>query len=127
MKVLIDTHVLLWFQASDKALTQAHRQIINAPENECSVSIVSFWEIAIKHSMGKLPLQKGLSAFFDTVHQAEFPLMPVLEQHIHMLSTLPLHRRDPFDRMLIAQARSEGMHILTADPHFAAYEVPLAG
>ena len=127
MKVLLDTHVLLWFQANDPALPMKARKIIESKGNDCVVSIVSLWEISIKHSIGKLPLRMPLSAFFNTISAADLRTLPLLREHLLELPELPHHHRDPFDRILIAQANYEGMHILTADKHFKAYDVKLVG
>lgn len=125
MKVLLDTHVLLWYQAWDKALTRKAREVIESTDNNSVVSMVSFWEIGIKHSLGKLPLRMSLADFFLTIQDAGFPLVGLQSDHILSAASLPHHHRDPFDRMLIAQAKYEGMHLLTADPHFKLYDVPL--
>ena len=127
MKLLIDTHILLWFQAGDAALPKAAEQAIRSEANEAFVSIVTFWEIGLKYSIGKLPLRIPLDAFFATITEAPFQILPLKSPHIVAASALPLHHRDPFDRMLIAQARYEGMHIITVDTQFKAYDVPLTG
>ena len=95
--------------------------------NEAYVSMVSFWEIGLKHGLGKLPLRMPLDAFFDTIINAPFKVLPLERSHILVASALPLHHRDPFDRMIIAQARHEGMHLITVDAQFKAYDVPLIG
>jgi PIN domain nuclease of toxin-antitoxin system len=127
MRVLIDTHILLWFQSLDPKLSASTRQRIELSPDDHFVSQASLWEIAIKHSIGKLTLDRDLPTTFALIEEAGFSILPLERTHILALSTLPLHHRDPFDRMLIAQAKAEGMHIITADPHFGAYEVPLAG
>ena len=127
MKLLLDTHVLLWFQAGDPALPQAAEQAIRSEANEAYVSMVSFWEIGLKHGIGKLPLGMPLDAFFQTITDAPFKVLPLERPHIIGASALPLHHRDPFDRMIIAQARHEGMHLITVDAQFKAYDVPLIG
>lgn len=127
MKVLLDTHVLLWFQAGDPALPKAAEQAIRSEANEAYVSMVSFWEIGLKHGIGKLPLRMPLDAFFNTITDAPFQVLPLERPHILAASALPLHHRDPFDRMLIAQAMHEGMQLITVDAQFRAYDVPLIG
>lgn len=126
MKLLLDTHVLLWFQASDPRLTKATENVIRSVNNEAHVSIISFWEISVKHRLGKLPLQMALPRFFNTVLEAGFSVMPLRTDHIVVQASLPFHHRDPFDRMLIAQASHEGMHLLTADRQLDAYGVTLS-
>lgn len=127
MKLLLDTHILLWFQAGDPALPKVAEEAIRSEDNEAFVSMVSFWEIGLKHSIGKLPLRKSLDAFFTTITEAPFQILPLDIPHIVASSALPLHHRDPFDRMLIGQAKHEGMHLITVDAHFKAYDVPLIG
>jgi PIN domain nuclease of toxin-antitoxin system len=125
MRVLLDTHILLWYQAADKTLSPNARAVIESDDNDSVVSIVSFWEIGIKHSIGKLPLRMPLNDFFLTIQDAGFPLLGLQREHILSAAVLPHLHRDPFDRMLIAQAKQEGMHLLAADPHFKLYDVPL--
>jgi len=125
MSVLLDTHVLLWFQSLDKRLPAKLRKRIEGADEDFYISHVSFWEIAIKTSIGKLSLDRDLATTYRLVHEAGFLVLPLREEHFLAASSLPLHHRDPFDRMLIAQAKHEGMHLLTADPHFAAYGVPV--
>ena len=127
MKLLLDTHILLWFQAGDPALPKVAEEAIRSEANEAFVSMVSFWEIGLKYSIGKLPLRMPLDAFFTTITEAPFQILPLERPHIVAASALPLHHRDPFDRMLIGQARHEGMHLITVDAQFKAYDVPLIG
>jgi PIN domain nuclease of toxin-antitoxin system len=89
--------------------------------------MVSVWEIGLKHSIGKLPLRMTLDAFFNTITEASFQILAVEQPHIVAASALPLHHRDPFDRMLIGQAKHEGMQLITLDAQFQAYDVPLIG
>lgn len=125
MKVLLDTHVFLWFVLGQRQCTSATRSIIEDPANDCKISIASLWEIGIKHTLGKLELHTRIEGFFEAFTAGGFTPFPITSPHILELATLPLHHRDPFDRMLIAQAKVEGMQLLTADPHFASYEVTL--
>lgn len=125
MKVLLDTHVFLWFILGQRQCTPATRAIIENPKNECLVSIASLWEIGIKNALGKLELHSPIEDFFNSFKDGGFIPLPITLPHILELSSLPLHHRDPFDRMLIAQAKAERMQLLTADPHFAHYDVPL--
>lgn len=127
MKLLLDTHVLLWFQAGDPALPRVAEQAIRSEANEVYMSMVSFWEIGLKHGIGKLPLRVPLDTFFNTITDAPFQVLPLARPHILAASALPLQHRDPFDRMLIAQAMHEGMQLITVDAQFRAYDVPLIG
>lgn len=125
MKVLLDTHVLLWFQSMDKRLSERLREEIEYSDREFFVSRASLWEIAIKVSINKLKLDRDLATTFHLVEAAGFLVLDFTNDHLLEVSVLPMHHRDPFDRMLIAQAKVEAMQMLTADPHFAPYDVPL--
>jgi len=127
MRLLVDTHVFLWFILDDPRIATTARPLLVSPDHERSISIASVWEVAIKYGLGKLQLVGGLPGFFREIEQANFDILDIAPGHIMDLATLPLHHRDPFDRMLIAQAKHEGMHLLTADPLFSAYDVPLIG
>lgn len=127
MRLLLDTHILLWFQAGDPALPKVAEEAIRSEANEAFVSMVSFWEIGLKHSIGKLPLRMTLDALFNTITEASFQILALEQPHIVAASALPLHHRDPFDRMLIGQAKHEGMQLITVDAQFQAYDVPLIG
>jgi PIN domain nuclease of toxin-antitoxin system len=94
--------------------------LIAEPTNDALVSVASLWEIAIKRSIGKLSVPDDLP---DTTVQRGFAWLPVTPRHAWEVSALPLHHRDPFDRLLVAQARVEGIPIVTGDPRFAAYGV----
>lgn len=125
MIVLLDTHYLIWALNGDRRLTGRALDLIADPGQPVAVSIVSLWEMAIKSSLGKLELKEGVEGVVAKLPEMGFDLLGLRELHVAMVATLPLHHRDPFDRMLIAQAKHEGMHLLTADPHFAAYGVPV--
>lgn len=127
MKVLIDTHALLWFHTQDARLSEKTRTAIESGEHECWYSIISLWEIAIKHGLGKLELFDGLDASFKAMERSNLRLLDLTREHVLTLATLPAHHRDPFDRILIAQAKHEGMSVLTGDKEFGAYGVPLMG
>jgi PIN domain nuclease of toxin-antitoxin system len=125
--ILLDTNVLIWALNNDGSLTRRMKAAISSPTADVRVSVVSAWEIAIKHQSGKLlfdvPVEEVLSRILSgTV----WPVLPVLPAHIPELLALPMHHRDPFDRLLIAQARAEGMAIATADENMRKYRVPMA-
>src|SRR5690606_21031984 len=113
MSVLLDTHVLLWFQSLDKRLSRKVRERIETADEDFCISHVTFWEIAIKTSIGKLTLDRDLATTYRLIHEAGFLVLPLREEHFLAAASLPLHHRDPFDRMLIAQAQHEGMHLIT--------------
>lgn len=122
---VLDTHAAIWFITEDDRLpTKAKAQIEN-PDNPCFVSITSFWEMAIKHSLGKLELRSDLNAVFQLVDSSGLTLLPITTTHILTSSTLPFHHRDPFDRLIIAQAKSEGLTVLTKDMEFSNYDIDL--
>ena len=125
--ILLDTNILIWALNDARSLTRRMRAAIDSPTADVHVSVVSAWEIAIKHQSGKLsfdvPVEEVLSRILSgTV----WPVLPVLPAHIPELLALPMHHRDPFDRLLIAQARAEGMALATADGNIPKYRVPLA-
>lgn len=125
MNLLLDTHALLWFVAGDSRLTRRARQAIEARETVNFVSMVSWWEVALKCSLGKLSLDDSLEAFMDHRTEEGFRLLPLEPQHLHPLLALPFHHRDPFDRLIICQALIENMAICTGDASFARYDVKL--
>lgn len=119
--VLLDTHALLWWLDDDDRLgPQARRAIATG---DVLVSIVSFWEIAVKHGLGKLAIAPEPVA--GAIDRSGFATLAIERHHCFALARLPHHHRDPFDRMLIAQAQSEQLPIMTSDGHFAAYGVTL--
>ena len=125
MVILLDTHYVLWSLSGDKRISKAVMDLVEDPEQQVKVSMASIWEIAIKHSLGKLRLQGDLPVTLGNIRALGFELLAIEAEHILTLASLPHHHRDPFDRMLIAQAKHKGMHLLTADPHFKLYDVPL--
>ena len=125
MDILVDTHVLLWAWAGDKRLTRADRDLLAAKDVNAHVSIVSVWEIAIKSSLGKLELRAPLDELIGSFAEFHLSLLSLRMEHVLLIHALRQHHCDPFDRMLIAQAKHEGMHLLTSDPQFSAYDVPL--
>jgi PIN domain nuclease of toxin-antitoxin system len=121
VRLLLDTHVLLWWLDDSPALGAEARDLISLGENEVYVSAISAAEIAIKSSTGKLRVPSDLEQQLD---QNAFAPLPLRLRHALAVETLPLHHRDPFDRLLIAQAQCEDALLVTADRMFAAYDVP---
>ena len=124
MKVLLDTHAFLWSITGDDRLSKTAEEIFLDPDNNLFFSAASFWEICIKMSLGKLSLKRG---WFKTI-QEEMRInavqwLPVEMQHCVELTKLPFHHRDPFDRMLIAQAMAEDLQLLSRDGRLSAYEI----
>ncbi|MDX2093397.1 MAG: type II toxin-antitoxin system VapC family toxin [Kofleriaceae bacterium] len=120
MKLLLDTHFLLWWLADDPELGERGRELIASPENVVFYSAASVWEIRIKEAIGKLTLP---DTFADVLANQAFEPLPITSAHAHALRDLPMHHRDPFDRMLIAQARVERLAIVTRDPSIPKYDV----
>ncbi|SFJ82312.1 type II toxin-antitoxin system VapC family toxin [Jannaschia pohangensis] len=120
MRLLLDTHVLLWAVLRDPRLTQAQTNAIS--NGELYLSSASVWEIGIKRALGKLDVPDTL---FDVAVDAGCRPLPISWTHAQAAAALPMHHADPFDRMLIAQALCEGLSIATSDGKFAAYGVDL--
>lgn len=124
MKLLLDTHTFIWFVTDDPKLSSIAKRLIEDEHNEKSFSIASIWEMAIKHSIGKLNFDLPLCRFLE--QQMSLNSMTSLNielKHLDVIATLPLHHRDPFDRLLIAQAMVEGLPIVGVDAAFDAYEI----
>ena len=121
MDILLDTHALLWYVAGDSRLRPSHRALIADDTQRKFVSIASLWEITIKTSSGKLATVVPLPLLVP----AGIGILPVQLAHLLRLQTLPYHHRDPFDRLLIAQALAENLALISTDKHFAAYGVAL--
>lgn len=121
MTLLLDTHVVLWWRLDSPRLKRHARDAI-ATADLVWVSAVSGWEVAIKQGLGKLQLR---DSFASMVEASRFGELPVTLRHAEQLAELPAHHTDPFDRMLIAQAQSEGATLVTHDRRFKAYEIPI--
>ncbi len=126
MTLLLDTHTLLWFLTNDSSLSARARGAIEDPSNATHVSAASLWEVAIKFALGKLKLPAPYADIFPRQLELNgFALLPITPAHCATLLTLPFHHRDPFDRLLLAQAKTEGMTLVTDDGQFGPYGVPL--
>ena len=124
MRLLLDTHTLLWFVEDDPALSTTARSLIEDVKNERLLSLASPWEVAIKVNNGKLKLAKSVTPFFaEKLFLTQTRLLPVTMDHIAIIATLPLHHRDPFDRLIISQAILEDLIVVSADPAFDAYPI----
>ncbi|HZR91821.1 MAG TPA: type II toxin-antitoxin system VapC family toxin [Gaiellaceae bacterium] len=122
MRLLLDTNALIWALLDDPSLTREARSAIGARGNHVAASAASVWEISIKHRAGKLR-----SPVDDVVRDLarRFSMLPITPEHAWAAGQLPLHHRDPFDRMLVAQAQLEGLTIVTRDPKIARYQVAI--
>ncbi len=124
MRVLLDTHTLYWFIEGDRQLSALAQMTISSTANEVLLSPSSYWEIAIKVSLGKWQLNRTYEEFIDVaLEQYGFLLLPILPTHTAWLVGLPFHHKDPFDRLLVAQALSEQVPIVSADVHLDAYGI----
>jgi PIN domain nuclease of toxin-antitoxin system len=121
MRLLVDTHILLWAIAEPQKLPQASQAKLEAAENEILFSAVSIWELAIKLQTGRLVLPVELDEITEAAKSMEFIELPVSAAHAASVRSLPLYHRDPFDRLLVAQAIYEPARLLTADRVLAQY------
>jgi PIN domain nuclease of toxin-antitoxin system len=123
MRLLLDTHTVLWFLDDVKKLSDAALRAITDPGSEKYVSVATAWELAIKISLRKLRFNGGAANFFKIVDENGFKMIAVRREYVEVVETLPFHHRDPFDRMLVATALSANMAIITADAAIRAYGV----
>lgn len=123
MNLLLDTHALLWFVSGDPRLSRKVRKAIEHSENVSYISMASWWEMAIKCSLGKLKLDDSLDIFFEQRLEEGFRILPIEAKHIISLVNLPFHHRDPFDRLILCQAMTESLPIYSGDPNFSKYKV----
>ncbi|MBM4307834.1 MAG: type II toxin-antitoxin system VapC family toxin [Deltaproteobacteria bacterium] len=124
MKVLLDTHIFLWWITEDPRLSSKASEIIRDGSNELFLSAASGWEIAIKAKLNRIQLPTTPEKFIsEQLRINGIQGLPILMSHALHVYNLPNHHRDPFDRILIAQCQSEGLPILTADPSFTPYKI----
>ena len=124
MRVLLDTHVFLWWVTNNSRLSPHARDVISTGGNEVFVSAASGWEIAIKSRLGRIQLPENPEQFIpEQLVSNGFKSLPVLLGHALHVYTLPDHHRDPFDRMLVAQGQIEHLPIITTDPQIARYDI----
>ena len=123
MKLLLDTHAFLWYMAGDERLSRRARRAMDADDAELILSAAAVWEIAIKVKLGRLTLPDSVEEYVTEKIEAGLQTLPVDWQHAAAVEKLPLHHRDPFDRLLVAQALTEGLPLVTGDPALRAYGV----
>lgn len=127
MKVLIDTHVFLWFMEGVRLKQNARKFLSDTVKNEIFVSYATGWEISIKYGVGKLKLPDVPEIWFpDRIRRAGFLLLPIELQHMLRVHNLPPIHKDPFDRLLISQSNAENLLLITEDPNFAKYQVKIS-
>lgn len=120
MRLLLDTHVLVWWLDDDPRLGDKARRAIGHPRNEAAVSAATAWEISTKVALGKLRFEHDLLSVLRT---NDFTPLPISVEHATAAGALPRHHGDPFDRLLIAQAVTEGLTVVTGDRRFGTYDV----
>lgn len=123
MNYLLDTHALIWFLEGDPALSEKATGLITNPLVDKYVSIATFWEMAIKVSLGKLTLKQPFPVVIAGIAETPLKILPVKPTHTILVSQLAFHHRDPFDRLFIAQSLSEGMTLVSKDEQFSRYGV----
>jgi len=123
MNYLLDTHTFIWFINGQAELSAKARKIIEQKNAGNFISIGSLWEIAIKVSLGKLKMNFDVADLQNEIHNNGFQILPVTFQDTVLLSSLPFHHRDPFDRLLIAQSQTNKLTIITKDEKFSSYGV----
>jgi PIN domain nuclease of toxin-antitoxin system len=124
MKLLLDTHVFLWFVLNDRQLTEVACSLISNPDNDVLISPATYWEIAIKVSLGKYQLPSSFEEWMEQQIQVnEFTILPISIAHAATIATLPFHHRDPFDRLLVAQAITEAIALISADAALDSYAI----
>lgn len=122
MRLLLDTHALIWWLNASPEITKAMDAALRSADNAKFVSVVSIWDMRLKAAVGKLDLPKNFRTVLD---QQPVEQLPVLAEHAHAFGDLPLHHRDPFDRMLVAQAIVENLTLVTRDPQVRKYDVSI--
>lgn len=121
MKLLLDTHAFLWWDLSDARLPEEFRAAIASPGNEVFVSAATVWEIAVKRGSGKLTFSGPVAT---AIEKQGFSALPIIVEHVERAGSLPSLHRDPFDRLLVAQAQLEGLTLVTVDDQILRYQVP---
>ncbi len=127
MRFLLDTHTFIWWTGEPDKLSARVLELLQNPEHSFFLSLVSVWEMQIKVQLGKLTLELPLPDLIAAqLEQNSFELLPIRLEHILRLSALEPHHKDPFDRLLIVQAQTETMTLLSRDPVFGSYDVDVA-
>ncbi|MGB6676427.1 MAG: type II toxin-antitoxin system VapC family toxin [Terriglobales bacterium] len=125
MKLLLDTHLLLWAAGEPKQLSKAARNLIGNPDNELLFSAASLWEVAIKRRLGREDFKVDARLLRRGLLDNGYSELPIISDHVVATESLPLLHRDPFDRILVAQATVEGVTLLTIDSHVSQYAGPI--
>ena len=124
MRLLLDTHAFLWFLLDDPKLSVAAGNLIADPGSDIEISPATYWEVAIKISLRKYTLSESFEVFMEReITSNDFHILHIAPKHVAVLTTMPFHHRDPFDRLLIAQAVVERIPIVSGDAAFDAYPI----
>jgi PIN domain nuclease of toxin-antitoxin system len=123
MKLLLDTHTFIWWDSDPSKLSSRALDLLTDKDNIRLLSVVSLWEIQIKHQLGKLTLNKALREIIASQQNNDIEILPINIDHILALDNLPIYHKDPFDRLLIAQANIENAVMISRDAVFANYSV----
>jgi PIN domain nuclease of toxin-antitoxin system len=121
--LLIDTQSFIWFVENDPKLPVSVRDVMEGNQNNLFISIASLWEIVIKSSLGKLSVQKNIPEMINNVTQSGFSILQIVPQHLATLHSLEYIHRDPFDRIIISQAITENMPVVSSDKLFSKYQI----
>jgi PIN domain nuclease of toxin-antitoxin system len=122
---LLDTHSFIWSDSEPEKLSKIVKKVIEDGNNSLFLSVITIWEMQIKVQIGKMTLRKPIEELIKEQEENNIVLLPVNLPHVLKVGELPLHHRDPFDRLLIAQAMVEGFTLLSKDENFSAYPVPV--
>ena len=125
MKILIDTHILIWSISEKEKLSEQQRDLLSSDENEIFVCSASFWEISIKSSLGKFGALKPLQDLFAEVKKSKIQVLEMEERDFLVLASLPFFHKDPFDRAIISMATSRNMTVISEDQYFEFYDIQL--
>ncbi|PSB50379.1 PIN domain nuclease [filamentous cyanobacterium Phorm 6] len=123
MNILLDTHTFLWYLEDNKQLSSKAAELLEDPSNTLRLSIASLWEISIKLGLGKLSLQNSFSELEEVLQQLKIEVLPITFSDTECYLNLPLHHRDPFDRILVAQAINHSLVLVSCDVAFDAYDL----
>ncbi len=123
MNYLLDTHTLIWFLNGEENLSDKSKEAIENPENSNFISIASIWELAIKISLDKFKFEKGFKKFLELIDENGFEVIPVSFEHAIRLSRLEFIHRDPFDRLIVVQAMTDNLTVITRDENMTKYEI----
>lgn len=126
MNILLDTHAFLWLINGDEKLSSNARQAIEKIDARRFISIASLWEMTIKSSIGKLTIPLPVDVFYkEYIVDNDISVLPITAKHLDIVHDLPFHHKDPFDRLIIAQALTENLTVVSCDTHFSSYKLDL--